>query len=88
MTETLYLKWGTVKGWEDLSNAGAEALQKWEALGVSMSAMMQQKTDAHREALCHAIDVIAGNGGVIWNEWNGEEMTADEAKEYVMEYGK
>jgi hypothetical protein len=86
--ETLYLKWGSVKGWGNLSDVGAAALQKWADLGSSMSAMTQPKTDEHRAALCNAIDVISGNGGLIWNDWHGEEMTAEAAKKYVMEYQK
>ena len=86
--ETLYLKWGSVKGWENLSDTSVDALQKWADLGTSMSATAQPKTDDHRLALCNAIDVISGNGGLIWNDWNGAEMTADDAKKYVMEYQK
>lgn len=85
--ETLFLKWGSVKGWENLKPNSVEALQKWADLGTSMSAMTQPKTAEHQEALCDAIDVIASNGGVIWNDWDGEEMTADAAKKYVTEYG-
>lgn len=84
--DILYLKWGSVKGWRKLSESSRAALQKWADLGSSMSAMTQPRTDAHKKALCEAIDVIAGNGGVIWNDWDGEEMTADAAKRYVMEY--
>ncbi|MAK86535.1 MAG: hypothetical protein CMK96_06255 [Pseudomonas sp.] len=87
MSETLYLKWGTVKGWEDLSDASAAALQKWADFGVSMSATTQRDTTEQKQALCDAIDVVASGGGVIWNDWNGEEMTADAAKAYVMGYG-
>lgn len=86
--ETLFLKWGTVKGWENLSDLGAAALQKWAYSGTSMSAMAHPKTDVHTDALCDAIDVIAGNGGCVWNDWDGVEMTADEAKSYVRNYGK
>lgn len=86
--ETLRLKWGSVKGWENLSDVGAAALQKWADLGASMSAMTHPKTDEHNEALCNAIDVIAGNGGTIWNDWDGVEMTAEKAKAYVRGYGK
>jgi len=88
MTEILTLKWGTVKGWSGLSETSVAALQLWADLGVSMSAMAQDKSDAPREALCHAIDVIVGNGGKIWNDWDGREMTAEAAKKYVMEYYK
>jgi len=86
--ETLRLKWGSVKGWDNLSDSGAAALQKWADLGTSMSAATHPRTDEHKAALCDAIDVIAGNGGMIWNDWNGAEMSADDAKRYVMEYGR
>ena len=66
---------------------GHYPLQKWADLGTSMSAMTQPKTEEHQKALCDAIDVISSNGGVIWNDWDGEEMTADAAKKYVTEYG-
>lgn len=86
MTETLILKWGTVKGWEGLSEEGRAALQKWADFGVSASAMMQRDSDEQKQALCEAIDVISGRGGVIWNDWDGEAMSAADAKKYVMEY--
>lgn len=86
--ETLTLKWGSVKGYSNLSDTSVDALQKWADLGTSMSAMSQPRTEAHTEALCHAVDVISGNGGVIWDDWNGVEMTADEAKTYLREYRK
>ena len=84
--ETLYLKWGTVKGWENLSEGTACALQKWADIsGMSMGVATQDKTDAHQEALCVAIDAVQG---VIWNDWDGREMTKDEAKEYVRRWKK
>ena len=84
--ERLTLKWGTVKGWEITTDATRDALQKWADIdGVSMSAMAQGRTDAHTEALCEVIDAV---DGVIWNDWDGVEMTKDEAKKYVREYRK
>lgn len=86
-TETLYLKWGSVKGWDNLKENSVAALQKWADLGASMSAMTQPRTDEHKTALCGAIEVIGANGGVIFNDWTGEEMQPEAAKAYVMEYG-
>jgi hypothetical protein len=88
MTQTLYLKWGTVKGWDSLSEAGRAALQKWADFGTTLSAMKQHDTPEQKEALCAAIDIIASEGGVIWNDWGGREMTAEDAKTYVRVYGK
>ena len=86
--QTLYLKWGTVKGWEGLSAESIEALQKWADLGTAMSATAHPRSDAHTEALCGAIDVVASQGGTIWNDWDDEKMTPDSAKDYVRGYGK
>lgn len=86
--QKLYLKWGSVKRWNNLSDESVAALQKWADLGVSMSAMTQPRTDEYNQALCDAIDVIASGGGMIWNDWDGKEMTAEAAKKYIMEYRK
>lgn len=82
----LLLKWGGLKGWENLTAEQCEALQKYADLGMSMSAMAQENTDAHREALCDALDLF--QDGQITNDWDGENYTVEEAKKYVMEYGK
>jgi hypothetical protein len=52
-----------------------------------MSAMMQQDTDEQKQMLCEVIDRVAVAGGEIWNDWSGQQMTAEEAKSYVMNYG-
>ena len=82
--ETLTLKWRTVKGWKGLKENSVVALQKWCDLGTSYGAMTQARTIDHQVAICEAIDVISGNGGTIWNDWEGEIMTAEQAKDYVM----
>lgn len=86
-TPTLALKWGTVKGWSDLTDPCADALQKWADYGVSLSAARQVNKPGQTQALCDAIDVIAAEGGTFYNDWSGEDMTADQAKSYIMEYG-
>jgi hypothetical protein len=48
--------------------------------------MAQRDTPAQKQAICDAIDAVAAAGGVIENDWEDKEMTADEAKRYVMEY--
>jgi len=80
----LLLKWGGLKGWGNLTDAQIEALQKYADLGMSMSAALQVNTDAHKEALCNAIDLF--EDGQITNDWSGEDMTVEEAKKYVREY--
>ena len=88
MTETLTLKWGTVKGWQNLSGETVQILQRWADLGANMSAAMQHDTDEQKQLICDAIDSVTAAGGVICNDWSGEDMTAKEAKQYVREYGK
>ena len=58
---------------------------RWFNGGVSESAIAQHDTAEQKQALCNLIDAIDGN---IQNDWSGELLTKDEAKKYVMEYGK
>ena len=86
MSEELTLKWGTLKGWELGDNEAARAAaQRYADGGMSMSAMAQRDTPEQKQALCDLIDAI---NGPIWNDWAGAEMTKDEAKKYVLEYGR
>ena len=85
MTESLPLKWGTLKGWDLKSDASVAAMRKYHEAGpVSRSAMSQRDNAAQKAALCELIDAI---DGPITNDWSGEDMTKEEAKKYVLEYG-
>lgn len=84
--EWLLLKWGTLKGWSLVNETSINALQSYVNGGdVMLGAMMQRDTDAQKKALCDLIDVLDGH---IQNDWSGKMMTKDEAKKYVMDYGK
>lgn len=86
MAEYLLLKWGTLKGWNLGDNDAARAAaQRYQAGGMSMSAAAQHDTPEQKLALCDMIDAI---DGPITNDWTGEEMSKDEAKKYVLEYGQ
>lgn len=86
MKDCLTLKWGTLKGWDLKSEVARNLAQKYfDAGDVSVSAMTRHDNDAQKAALCDLIDVIDGE---IWNDWDGKVMTRDEAKAYVMGYGK
>lgn len=85
MAEYLLLKWGSLKSWEVESDAALEALQRWGDGGVSMSAACQHDAPEQKQALCDLIDAIDGE---ITDDWTGEKLTKDEAKSYIMEYGK
>jgi hypothetical protein len=83
--EYLLLKWGTLKGWGNLSGneAAVEAWKRYHAEPVSLGVMSQRDTEAQTDALCDLIDAV---NGPIENDWSGETMTKEEAKEYVRGY--
>lgn len=86
MVEKLILKWGSLKGWDLEKDESIDALEAWANIdGVSMSAACQGRTDAHNEALCKLIDVI---DGTIYLSWDERYVDKDEAKEYILNYGK
>ncbi len=84
MAESLLLKWGTVKGWNRLTDKSVAIMERFFADGVPMSAMADRPDDARRAILCELIDQFEG---VIHNDWDGVDMTKEQAKKYVLEYG-
>lgn len=85
MSEHLLLKWGALKGWRVESPEAYAALNDYADFGMSHSVAMQRPEQEQREALCKLIDVI---DGPIINDWTDEDMTKDQAKSYVLDYGK
>ena len=83
MTESLLLKWGTVKGWFDLSERSQEIMRRYFAEGVPLSCAADRPGDDRKAILCELIDQFEGE---IQNDWSGEIMTKDEAKDYVKNY--
>ncbi len=84
MAEHLTLKWGTVKGWDDLTEKSQAIMERFFADGMSMSCAMD-KPDADRKAiLCELIDQLDGE---IYLDWDGKYVSKDEAKKYVTGYG-
>jgi len=81
---SMTLKWGTVKGWNLETDAAKAALQKWADHGVSLSAMSQHDTPEQRQALLDAIDHM----DEIWLDWEGKQVSREEAKEYVRNYSR
>lgn len=85
MSDILYLKWGTLKGYDLESEAALAARDAYIDAGPqSLSAMAQHDTPEQKAALCDFIDAIDGE---IINDWSGEVLTKEAAKEYVMGYG-
>lgn len=83
MAESLSLKWGTLKGWELESDKAKEIMRRYIDIGASYSAMAQKDTPEQKQLICDLIDAIDGE---IDNDWTGEVMSKDAAKNYVMTY--
>ena len=80
---SLTLKWGTVKGWDLHSDAAVAALKKWADFGVCASAACQKDTPEQKQALLEAIELM----DEIWLDWEGVQVSKEEAKKYVLYYG-
>lgn len=86
MENYLLLKWGSLKEWQiSEDSASFEFLKKWIDIGVSMSAICQNDTNEQKKILCELIDSFDGE---IANDWDGETYTKEQAKNYIMNYGK
>jgi len=82
----LSLKWGTLKAWNLHSDKGQALLKRYFALGSSASAAMQHDTPEQKDLICQMIDEC--NAQTIHLDWDGIDVSKDEAKRYVMEYAK
>jgi hypothetical protein len=84
--DSLTLKWGTLKAWNFESEKARKVAQEIEEQGLfwSMSAMSQVMTDAHKKAVCDLIDAL--DCETVHLDWDGKDVSKDEAKKYVMEY--
>lgn len=82
----ILLKWGTLKGWCFKSNPKAfEIFKKYATLGMSLGCAQQEDTPEQKELLC---DLIRAHEGPITSDWDGKELTKEEAVAYVTNYGK
>lgn len=80
----LTLKWGTLKSWHLSSERGRNLLEEYFSLGSSGSAMLQKDTPRQKELICQIIDECAAP--TVYLDWDGVDVSKDEAKRYVMEY--
>lgn len=84
--EHLLLKWGTLTSWNVTGNDVAlAALKRYHSQPVAMGAMQQRDTPEQKQALCDLIDAINGE---IQNDWSGDVMSKEDAKKYVLGYGR
>ena len=83
----LTLKWGTLKSWDFTgSEKGKALLKEYIEIGSSFSAMAQKDNQRQKEIICELIDLC--DSDTIYLDWDGEDVTKDKAKEYVLNYGK
>ena len=83
--EQLELKWGTVKGWDNLSEASQALLAEFFKDEYYLSAMSDRPNEQRKAILCKLIDQL---DGVIVEDCSDEIMTKEDAKKYVLEYGR
>ncbi len=84
MSESLSLKWGTLKSWDFQEDGLAfESFKKLENLSVS--AMLNKHDEQEKLIICEIIDNL--DADTIYLDWDGIDVSKEEAKKYVMEYG-
>ncbi len=79
---TLTLKWGTVKAWHLETDEAKAAFKKWADGGVSMSAAMHEDSPEQKQQILDLINTM----DEIWLDWDGKQVSRDEAREYVLNY--
>ena len=82
----LTLKWGTLKAWNLTSDKGVELLKLYFELGSSPGAMTQHDTPEQKDLICQMIDECGAE--TIYLDWDGVDVSKDDAKRYVLEYGQ
>ena len=80
----LTLKWGTLKGWDLKTPEAVALLKKYYTEPVQYSVMMQRDTPNQKEILLALIDLCDD----ITLDWEGKQVSHDEAKEYIRTYGQ
>lgn len=83
MNEHLLLKWGALKGCNLETDKSKAAFKRYAEHGIAMGAMQQDYTPELKRAVCDLIDAIDGE---IQNDWSGEMMSKEQAKDYVLNY--
>ena len=61
------------------------AIRRYHEIGrVSWGAMTQKDTDEQKACICEAIDAL--DSETVHLDWDGEDVSKEQAKKYVMEY--
>ena len=78
------LKWGTLKAWTLNTEKCRQLFGQYCDIGASLSAMIQKDTPEQKELICQMIDEC--NAETIYLDWDGVDVSKEEAKKYVREY--
>lgn len=81
-SNSIVLKWGTLKGWDIQTEQGMALLKRYVELGASHGAAQQRDTPEQKEIICQLIDCA----DEIYLDWDGEYVSKEKAKEYVRNY--
>lgn len=84
--DCLTLKWGTLKGWKLNTEKAQELMRQYIELGASVSVMSQRDTPEQKELIYQIIDAF--NADTIYLDWDGKDVSKEEAKKYIADYGK
>lgn len=82
--DKLYLKWGTLKGYDlEWNKEALKLVQEYYELWANRSVMLQEDSKEQQEILLKLIDKI---DWYIENDWSWEYYTKAQAKEYILNY--
>lgn len=86
MRNSLVLKWGTLKRWHFDGKRCQKLMEEYNEIGSSFSAMSQKDTPRQKEIICQLIDMCTES--TIYLDFSDKWVSKQEAKDYVMNYGK
>jgi len=81
--ECITLKWGTLKGWDVVSQEAMDLLKKYHELDISFSAMAQRDTPEQKQIL---VDLVSLPEMKIYLDWDGKYISSEEAVCYINNY--
>lgn len=84
-TDSIVLKWGSLKEWRVHSERCIELVRRWHALGVCDSAMLHHDTPEQKQILCELIDECTAKKILL--DWENKLVSKKAAKKYIREYG-
>jgi hypothetical protein len=84
--ESLTLKWGALKSWRLRQPATKALIERYMSFGSLWSAARQNDTPEQKQIICDIID--AGDFDTVLLDWDDTNVSKEEAKEYILNYGK